>query len=123
MRFWRSGATLNDGLLEIVEIVENASRTVLQVPLASLECLFGEPVACVVPRVSSNGSCLGVTLVSRMSGRVAVYDVVSGSADILPAHSLGEVKWQPSYRYTWYWATNTNLRWRDFLLPRTARVF
>jgi hypothetical protein len=53
MRFWRSGSTLDSRLLEIVEIVENASRTVLQVPLASLERLFGEPVdelACVVPR-------------------------------------------------------------------------
>jgi hypothetical protein len=73
--------------------------------------------------VSSDGSCRAVALVSGSSGRVVVYDVVSGSADILPAHPLGEVKWQPSYRYIWYWATNTNLRWRDFLLPRTARVF
>lgn len=124
MRFWRSGTTLDSCLLEIIEIVENAFRMVLQVPSATLERFFGEPsyfvedVACVVPRgMRSDGSCRAVALVSRSSGRVVVYDVVSGFADVLPVHPLEEAQpLNPRMRY-WYWATNTKLSCRDFLLP------
>ena len=120
--------------LEMVEIQipENASRTVFQIPSARLEHDFGEPIddlACVVPRVGTDGSCSSVTLVSSSSGRVIMYDVVSGSAEMLPAHPLRaatpKVQSKPPRRrrgsHMRYQATYTNLSFRDILRKQEDR--
>lgn len=114
--------------LEIVEIQvpENASRTMFRIPAARLDHFFGEPftgLACVVPCVSTIGSCTSAALISSSSGKVIIYNAVSGSAETLPSHPLSRANLNQSNPRTTrrrgtrvrYWATYKHLSFRDIL--------
>lgn len=82
----------NELVLEVREvlIVANETRTVAAITFSDLKKMFDEVsedfhVAYGVPCVNSEGLCTSITLVSSLSGKVVSYDLVSGSAVVLPA--------------------------------------
>lgn len=114
--------------LEIVEIQvpENASRTMFRIPAARLDHFFSEPftgLACVVPCVSTIGSCTSAALISSSSREVIIYNAVSGSAETLPSHPLRRANLNQSNprrrrrrgSRVRYWATYKHLSFGDIL--------
>lgn len=112
--------------LEIVEIQvpDNVSRTVFQIPAARHHHFFGEPftgLACVVLCVSTIGSCTSAPLVSSSSGKVIINNAMSGSAETLPSHPLKRANQSNPRRRrrrgsrVRYWATYEHLSFIDIL--------
>lgn len=136
MNAWSDGliseqdSNANLSLFEVFEIlvVDNASRTVVQFPIAQLHQLFGEQdcefdIAYGVPCVDSSGLCTSVVLMSSLSGKLIAYDLKCGSVSVLPANPLIQGSWEETYpAYDIFRGKNMNLSLRNLLSPGGGRL-